>query len=81
MPSENQGRVENARSEGLVYVTTPGKLRALPSEAMGAYLGGLTGRLASLTPLPRILTLVAALVFGGLSLYAWMRLLRALGGR
>jgi hypothetical protein len=36
--------------------------------AMGAYLEGPTGRLASLTPLPRTLTLVAALVFGGLSL-------------
>ena len=49
--------------------------------AVGAYLGGLTGRLASLTPLPRTLTLVVALVFGGFSLYAWMRLLRALGDR
>lgn len=49
--------------------------------AMGAYLGGLTGRLASPLPLQRILTLVAALVFGGLSIYAWMRLLRVLGGR
>ena len=48
---------------------------------MGTYLGVLTGRFASLTPLPSTLTLVAALVFGGLSLYAWVRLLRSFGDR
>jgi len=36
--------------------------------AAGSYLGGLTGRLALLTSLPRTLMLVVTLVFGGFSL-------------
>ena len=49
--------------------------------ALGAYLGAVFGRSASLTPLPRALALGPALVFWGLALYAWFRLLRAFGDR